>query len=194
MHAGGITVPGGTRARGGGSAGFTLTELMVVVAIIALVSGIAYFGFARPSAASQTTSMSRDLYFALNRARLQATTGGSQVRVWLCRTADSTCATAGTWFMQIAQSTGMQTPSGWNAVGESGLITRRDAWVSEIKDNGGATLGASVNASVTFMPDGSTATGSNEGRLITVTDMSGSTSMSIRIFSATGLVRLWQTK
>jgi prepilin-type N-terminal cleavage/methylation domain-containing protein len=195
MHGAGITATavarGGRRLRHR-AAGFTLTELMVVVAIIAIVSAIAFFGFARPSAASQATSISRDLYFALQRARLQATAEGSQVRVWLCRSVDATCAATGTWFTQVATSPGMGTKFDWVAAGEQGRIARPDAWVSAIKDNGGTTLGATVNAVVTFMPDGSTAAAANEGRLITITDQYGANTFSIRIFSATGLVRLWQ--
>ncbi|MBI5481143.1 MAG: GspH/FimT family pseudopilin [Deltaproteobacteria bacterium] len=199
MHVGDTTTAevGSARGRRRGrhpAGGFTLAELMVVIAIIAVVSVIAFFGFARPSAASQATSISRDLYFALHRARLQATTQGQQVRVWLCRSADSTCGSTGIWFTQFTTSLGTWTPTGSVGAGEQGVITRRNAWVSEIKDNGGATLGATVNASVTFMPDGSTATGASEGRLITVVDNNGATGFSIQIFAATGLVRLWQTK
>jgi Tfp pilus assembly protein FimT len=166
---------------------------MVTVAIIALVAGIALFGLNRPAGASHSAALARDLYFSLNRARLQATTTGFQTRMWLCRAAGGSCTRAGVWFLQVAGQTGITTPTSWANSGDVGLISRNDAAVTTIVDAGGTALAANVNASITFLPDGTMATGANEARLISVADTQGLAQHSIRVWSATGLIRMWQT-
>jgi hypothetical protein len=86
------------------------------------------------------------------------------------------------------------TPASYTTVAEQGLIARKDAWVQSVSQYGGSALGNTVNVSVTFFPDGTAVMGGGTWNLITVSDQGGATEMRIRIFPATGLVRLWQTK
>ena len=167
--------------------GFTLTELLVVLVLLAVIAALAFFGLGRPSAAASADAMARDLSFALTRARLQATSSGFQVRVWLCASTDASCPTAGTWRVEQAGQPGPRPPTSWIDGGLRGPIRRGDAWVASVRDDSGTVL--TGNVSVLFRPDGSA-----DGRRIEVSDSQSAVRHLIRVFAATGLVRHWQER
>jgi type IV fimbrial biogenesis protein FimT len=77
--------------------GFTLIELMIVIAIIGIVLAIAVPAFAEIVKKSRISSLSQDLYGAIAYTRSEAIKRGGGVT--LCKSADNaTCGTTGvTW-------------------------------------------------------------------------------------------------
>lgn len=61
------------------AAGFSLTELLVVLAILSILSGMAVDSMSRPSGRAASASLSRQLFALSNQARLTAMARGRQV-------------------------------------------------------------------------------------------------------------------
>ncbi len=83
------------------SAGFTLIELMVTVAIVAIITSVAVPSFKAMTANNRVTTQTNALVTAIRLARSEAVTRNT--RIILCRSADPTAAapscggTANTW-------------------------------------------------------------------------------------------------
>lgn len=76
--------------------GFTLVELMIAVAIVAVVLGLALPGFQQLSTTTRLTNYANELSSAIYLARSEAIKRNQDVR--LCATSDgSSCATEGGW-------------------------------------------------------------------------------------------------
>lgn len=76
--------------------GFTLVELLVSMAVLAVLLGIAVPSFQAVVASSQLSSRTNDLVGALSLARSEAIRRG--VRVTLCKSSDgASCASTGDW-------------------------------------------------------------------------------------------------
>lgn len=79
-----------------GVRGFTLLELLVTIAVAAILLGIAVPSYRSMVQQNTMASVANDLVGDLNYARSQAVTRGQPV--YLCKSADqSTCTNAGDW-------------------------------------------------------------------------------------------------
>lgn len=78
------------------SSGFTITELIVVVAILAVLGGLALPGFRSLIASNRLTTAANEMLAAIMSARSEAIKRGK--RVVLCKSSDSsTCSNGLTW-------------------------------------------------------------------------------------------------
>lgn len=78
------------------SLGFTLIELMVTIAIAAILLGIAIPNFSEVIANNRMTAVTNEAVTALNFARSEAVKRG--VRITICKSSNaSSCAASGTW-------------------------------------------------------------------------------------------------
>ena len=76
--------------------GFTLVELLVSMAVLAVLLGVAVPSFQSVVASSQLSSRTNDLVGALSLARSEAIRRGA--RVTLCKSSDgASCASSGDW-------------------------------------------------------------------------------------------------
>lgn len=76
--------------------GFTLTELMIALAVAAILAALAVPSFFETVRTSRLTAQTDELIATLNLGRSEARKSGA--RVSLCRSADgNTCATTGGW-------------------------------------------------------------------------------------------------
>ncbi|MDO9434349.1 MAG: GspH/FimT family pseudopilin [Hydrogenophaga sp.] len=88
--------PSASRSPRGRHAGFTLIELMVGVAIMAVLLVVGVPSFQSAIASNRLTSSTNDMVSALALARTEAIRRG--VRVTVCKSANTTqCTTAGNW-------------------------------------------------------------------------------------------------
>jgi len=130
--------------------GLTLVELMVTLAVLAILLSIAVPSFQSTIAASQLTSATNDLVASLSQARMEALRQGKRITV--CMSGNGTqCATSSTW-MQGWISFTDTTRSGTTANVDNGetILGTNDARPA------GISIAGSGNTAqyVSFGPDG----------------------------------------
>lgn len=117
--------------------GFSLIELMVVIAIAAVLAGLAVPSFQGLIASSNLTSATNDLVATLARAKSDAIRRGNRVTV--CMSSDgANCTTTGTWTQGWIMFNDRIHPSGNAAVESTDDITAITAAQTnsiEIKSN-----------------------------------------------------------
>ncbi|MEO0574912.1 MAG: GspH/FimT family pseudopilin [Pseudomonadota bacterium] len=142
----------GGKSRAGG---YTVLELMLAVAIVAIVAGFAVPSFLSTIRANRTVTINNELVSALTLARSEAIKRGNRVTV--CPTADQvSCLAGGTWESGWIV---FDDPAGAGAVDSGETILR--VWEAA---TGGTTIRAAASFSdfVSFVGSGETrATPSN---------------------------------
>lgn len=78
-------------------AGFTLIEMMVTVAVLAIILAIGVPSLQGFIASSRLRSVTQDLYGALQTARIEAIRRNSRVTVCKANTALNNCSNSGSW-------------------------------------------------------------------------------------------------
>lgn len=142
------TAKAGPLRRGRATTGFTLVEMLVAVAIVAILSAVATPSFTDMMVRTALRSVSSDLGSDLNYARSEAVRTGTAVSV---------CARAS------AASCGVDWSAGWLVFREAGagVDGLLEAGEPVLRDHGAATNSIVVardgaGGPVTFLPGGST--------------------------------------
>jgi type IV fimbrial biogenesis protein FimT len=119
--------------------GFTLLELLVAIAVLAILLGVGVPGFFEIIASNRITTQTNELVSALNYARSEAVKRGDPVSV--CSTPDgATCAASNDW------------SAGWIVFTDStGAIGALDAPTDELLQVWPATDGLALNAGGNFV-------------------------------------------
>ena len=161
--------------------GFTLIELMIVVALLATVAGMGVWTLSGSIRNQQVSEFARGIEFAMIRARSETIADNFQRRM---------SCTATDCQIQIASTTGMGTPAQWNnGDWKASGGTQSQVWAIDAATDigttnpGGGPLG--VAKTVTFFPDG-TATPAT----IFVQDVRGIQKYKVFVYRATGMARI----
>lgn len=133
------------RVRRRPSAGFTLIELMVTVAVLAVLVGIAAPGFRRIIHANRLTTAANEVVAALQAARVEAIRRNS--RVTLCPSTDGSTCTGTDWTRLIVYTT---KTNGTREVIKDVATTQQNAGITV---SGVLSSGTAVSA-VSFGADG----------------------------------------
>ena len=119
--------------------GFTLIELVVTFAVLAIVLTIAIPNFSSLQAGSRLTAQVNDLVSMLSYARVEALKRGSSVTV--CKSSDgANCATSGNW------------EQGWIVVNNGAVLKRRMALATGYTVTGSTSIASSVTFTSTGAP------------------------------------------
>lgn len=147
------------------TSGFSLVEMMVAVAIIAILATIAVPAFQNMIVQSRLSSQTNDLVGAIQAARGEAIKRNQQIR--FCRTSSTTstdCAGAGNWEF-------------WIVVNPANTVLRRGSINSELRLTSTFNLGR-----LTFIPSGTNSvTTDNDSLTICSPSGSGNTARLITV-------------
>jgi prepilin-type N-terminal cleavage/methylation domain-containing protein len=160
--------------------GFTLPELLAVIAIMTLVGAFGAHAIAGSTRAQETSGLARHLQFQMQRARAEAVADGYQRRM--------NCSAAGCR-LEVATTPGMDPPPSWNNGGD--VVdggTQSAIWAvlpSLALAGAGPSAVAGGSSLIGFFPDG-TATAAT----LFVADINGGNTVRIFLFSATGMARV----
>jgi type IV fimbrial biogenesis protein FimT len=144
--------------------GFTLVEMMTVIAIMAIVSAIAIPNFYSFAAGMKLRSASRDLYSAFQKARMNAIRQNTRWAV-VCTNSAYKVVDCGTD----------------NVCGGSGVADNADSMTTSISAYSGVSI-PSFTSTVEFYPDGT-----SSGGTLTFGDSTGHTSQVV--VSASGRIK-----
>jgi prepilin-type N-terminal cleavage/methylation domain-containing protein len=165
--------------------GFTLVELMIVVAIVGILSGVALFALAPTGNAQDAAALARSLHFAMQRARVDAASDNRQRRLSCNATLPQSCV------YQMATTVGMSGTVAFQNAGDN-IQAGRHAQVYNVTpttdagvDNSGARM--SGPQTITFYPNG---TASAATVYVSDTNATPSSKYKIFVFAGTGLARL----
>lgn len=125
--------------------GFTLVELMITVAVLAVVAGLAAPLFAGVINGNRLTSTANELAAGIQSARMEALRRG--VRVSLCQSTNgTTCSTTSPWrgWLVFADANGNNAP-------DAGEITQVGTIEAPLRVTNSSNL---ANARLTFRADG----------------------------------------
>jgi prepilin-type N-terminal cleavage/methylation domain-containing protein len=178
--------------------GFTLPEIMAVVAIVGVLGAVAMATLNGATSGQNAASLARSLEFAMMNARSSALSDGTQRRL------NCTLSASGAWasYCDVEKLclAGMNpVTSGcspaWNRQVRIPFGSHATVWnVTDTTDyaanNAGSTQVSGVSKMVTFYPDGSADT---TGKTVYVADTNGANKgnqFKIYVYSATGMSRL----
>ena len=163
------------------AAGFTLVELMVVVALVGVLGSLGIASLSGRRRVEETRSLARNVQYAMLRARGGAVGDGFQRQV---------SCTASTCTLLVATTTGMGPAGGWQkggsitTGGNEGLVWAIDAATDVHATDPGAGPLAGTRT-ITFYPDGTSTPAT-----VFVTDLNGVLKYKVFVYAATGMPRL----
>ncbi|QSA96724.1 GspH/FimT family pseudopilin [Methylococcus sp. EFPC2] len=133
--------------------GFTLIELMVTLAVAAIILSLGVPGFQEVIRNNRLTTRANDVVTALNLARSEAIKRGVQVTVCKSNTTASSpvCATSGSWAQGWLVFVDQNKPSGTN-----GTLDAGDEILRIFPPLSGATMtaGSHVDDWIAYLPNG----------------------------------------
>jgi len=164
-----------------GNRGFTLVELMVTLAIAAIVMSVAVPSFATFIQNNRQTTNINGLVIALNFARAEATT--RQQRVTVCKSADgAACASSGDWSQGWIVFADPVDPKGSVDAGDN-IVRVTGALTGVTSFSGNVPVADSVSFKPQGLIDGIAGT-------ITLCDSRGASHAAATIISLGGRIRL----
>jgi prepilin-type N-terminal cleavage/methylation domain-containing protein len=168
--------------------GFTLVELMTVVAIVALMGAIAMATMGGVGNGQNPAALARSLQFAMMGARTAALSDGFQHRLeCVAQTVNSYC------LVEKAGQAGMGAPTSWTQEARINAGSHAIIWNITAQTDVGPqtpTQVTGVSEYVTFYPDGSA---DPTGKTIYVADSAGTNTANhykVYVYSATAMARL----
>jgi len=173
--------------------GFTLTELLVVMLVLAAVAGLGSIRLRRRNREAEVAGMARELHLLAGRARVLALSSRSQVRLRLDpedSDGDRRVAT-----LHVATTPGFNPQPLSFGPAEASVGRRPDARIAAVAqgaDVGGAPpVGPAAVTSVTFFPDGAARIAAGaQGATLYLEDAAASNAHRVVIFGRTGFAKV----